>query len=141
MNDDYHMVISVPNGETGWGGVADDAPFHGFDIFPVGSHSSCIVILVGWRVEEDEKPTRPPGSTVVELDGTQAWLEQRRGTVEHQEMVNEIVSFSAPVRTVFADGQAIMVAPADEVPKVRKIYQQLLKSLSFKKEDPAGHSS
>jgi hypothetical protein len=140
VNDDYHMSIVVPKGETGWGGVADYAPFHGFNIFPAGMRSSCIIVMVGWRVDDDEKPVRPPGSTDVKIRGTQAWSEHLEGVVEHQKMVNEIVSFSAPVRTTFADGQVIMVAPADEAPKVRKIYQQILESLSFKKDDPVGRS-
>jgi hypothetical protein len=132
LNDDYHMSVVVPQGETGWSGVADDAPFHGFAVFPVGTRSSCIILVVGWRVDDDEKPSRPPGSTDAKIRGTQAWSEQREGTIEHQNMMNEIVSFSAPVRTTFADGQVIMVASADEAPKVRKIYQRVLESLSFK---------
>lgn len=140
LNDDYHMSIVAPKGETGWSGVADDAPFHGFAIFPAGARSSCIILFVGWRVDDDKKPVRPPGSTDVKIRGTQAWSEHLEGVVEHQKMVNEIVSFSAPVRTTFADGQVIMVAPADEAPKVRKIYQQVLESLSFKKDDPVDRS-
>jgi hypothetical protein len=141
VNDDYNMSVVIPTGESGWGGVADNAPFHGFDVFPVGSRASCIIIEVGWRVDEDEKPVRPPGSTMVNVVGTQAWSEHHEGTVRRRRMVNETVSFSAPVRTTFADGQVIMVAPVDEAPKVRKIYQQILKSLSFMEEDPADRSS
>src|SRR4051794_34683091 len=49
-NEDYDFSATVPAGLTGWSGVAESSPFHGFTIYLDATRQSCIVFEIHVRI-------------------------------------------------------------------------------------------
>jgi hypothetical protein len=83
-NDDYKLVLSIPDGLTGWG--ADPiAPFHGFTIFlSAEDRSTCIVFEIHLRVELSPPKNNRRGTPVV-IGGVPALKQIVAGTVNRVE--------------------------------------------------------
>ena len=58
-NDDYKLSLRVPDGLKGWGGVAPNAPFHGFTIFLDSEPDACVLFEVHLRVDPTDAPEHP----------------------------------------------------------------------------------
>ena len=81
-NDDYHFSARIPSDLTGWGGIADNAPFHGFTMFLDAKGDSCIVFEIHLRVDRIDTPKRLSGGTAVQLGKAVGWQELKDGTAK-----------------------------------------------------------
>jgi len=135
VNDDYHMGVRIPDGMTAWGAAVfpdgTGAPFHGFALFPAEGNGACTVVNIGWRVQEDEAPQRPPQARTVIMRGATAWTEDANGLVGGQSMFNRTVTFSAPVGRSVADGSVQIVGPASDRDRLITLGDQIVRSMVF----------
>ena len=136
VNDDYHLRVRIPDGLTGWGAAVfpdgTGAPFHGFALFPAAGNSACIVVNIGWRVDEDEAPQRSQQSRAVVMRGATAWSEDASGLAGDQAMFNRTVTFSAPVGRSIADGSIQIVGPASDRDRLITLGDQIVRSMVFR---------
>lgn len=130
-NEDFGLSLRVPSGLTAWGGVAPDAPFHGFTFFLDSATNSCIVVEVHLRVDEEDTPSRPPGSPRLQFGGAEGWQITERGTVHGVSITNVRTefTFTRPSRT--DDGEILLVSPTLKLSGAKRIYDDFLRSLSF----------
>jgi hypothetical protein len=66
-NSDYRFTAIIPSHLTAWRGVADEAPFHGFTIFPDGTQQTCIDFKVHIRVDEGTAVQQPAAAKRIAL--------------------------------------------------------------------------
>jgi hypothetical protein len=130
-NDDYKFAADIPEGMVGWGGVASDAPFHGFTIFLGPAMQSCILFEVHVRVNEDEAPLRVDSAKTFSLGEAKAWQLSRSATVGATRFTNVRTSFSFNRGDLIADGEVLLVSPSAELGKTRLVYDAFLRSIKF----------
>ncbi len=135
VNDDYHLRVRVPKGLTGWGAAVfpdgTGAPFHGFAVYPADDRRGCIVVTIGWRVDEDDAPKRPQGAPSVMIPGATAWMEEASGVAEGQSLFNRTVTFSAAVGHSFADGSIQIIGPSAERRRLTAIGDAIVRSMAI----------
>ncbi len=127
--DDYKLHARVPEGFTGWGGVANDAPFHGFTIFLDRSLGSCIVFEVHLRIDEDEARVRPRGAGRFLLGNATAW--QTSNGNHGQGPINITTYFSSQQKSRVVDGKVLLISPPGELQKMKSVYDTFLNSLAL----------
>ncbi len=129
--DDYRFAAHIPEGMIGWGGVASDAPFHGFTIFLGPAMQSCILFEVHVRVNEDEAPLRLDSAKTLSLGEAKAWQTSTSATVGTARLTNVKTSFSFKQGDQIDDGEILLVSPSAELGKTRPIYEAFLRSIKF----------
>jgi hypothetical protein len=131
-NDDYAFSARVPSGFTGWSGVAEGAPFHGFTIFLDSKSMSCIVVEMHIRIDDDEAPNHP-SSAVVQLGSSHGMQLTSRGEVAGAPFTNITTSFSATRGGEVDDGEVLLIAPTPEIAHMKRVYDAFLRSIKFGK--------
>ena len=126
-NSDYRFVASIPKGLTGWGGVAEGSPFHGFTIFLDSKLESCLVFDIHLRVDEADAPERAADAALLSMGAAQAWTT----TNAQMGMTNIRTSFSSQQTKHFNDGQILLIAPTAALKKAKKTYESFLNSVKF----------
>ena len=129
--DDYKLRARIPQGLTGWGGVAPDAPFHGFAIFLDSSMRDCIVFEIHLRIDDDEVPVRPHTAKMLPLGNAKAWQIVRSGSNRATDPVNLTTYFSFGQNGQINDGRILLVSRPEELPKTRLLYETFLKSMTL----------
>jgi len=129
--DDYKFAARIPSGLIGWGGVASDAPFHGFTIFLGPGVQSCILFEVHVRVNEDEAPLRLDSAKTFSLGEAKAWQTSTSSTVGTARLTNVKTSFSFKHGNQITDGEVLLISPSAELGKTRPIYEAFLRSIKF----------
>ena len=127
--DDYKLYARVPQGFTGWGGVAIDAPFHGFTIFLDPSMRSCIVFEIHLRIDDDEAPVRPHTAKRLSLGNATAW--QVSNSNHAQGLINITTYFSSQQKSRVDDGKILLISPPEDFQKMRSTYNTFLHSIVF----------
>lgn len=129
--DDYKFRARIPDGLTGWSGVASDAPFHGFTISLDSSMRSCIVFEVHLRIDEDEVPLRPPTAKVLSLGNARAWQRSIVNRNHAKGIINITTYFSSKQEGQTNDGKILLVSRPEELQKTKSIYDAFVKSVAF----------
>ena len=132
-NEDYDLTVRVPAGLSGWSGVGQSAPFHGFTVFLDSSQSSCIVFEVHLRVDENEAPPRPADAKPVSLGRARGWQTSRTGVVGKASILNVITTFSFDRPDQTDDGMVLLIAPSMEPKRALTVYGEFLRDLRFGK--------
>ncbi len=127
--DDYKLHARVPEGLTGWGGVANNAPFHGFTIFLDSLGRSCIVFEVHLRIDDDEVPVRPHTAKRLSLGNATAWQVSNRNHA--QGPINITTYFSFEQKSRVDDGRILLISPPEDFQKTRSTYTIFLNSIVF----------
>ena len=130
-NEDYKLSATVPEGDTGWGGVAADAPFQGFTIFLDPFLQSCILFEVHIRIDDADRPTHPRAARALSLGKAKAWQTSARVTANGREIMNLRTIFTFDHDGETDDGQITLVAPASEQRSKAVVYNAFLKSVRF----------
>ena len=130
-NSDYDFSAQVPLGLTGWGGVAESAPFHGFTIFLDPKAKSCIMFEVRIRVNESDALAQPPKSKPISLGKATGWQTSYTGIVNGIRLTNVATTFSFKQPDQIDDGVVLLVAPAPNAQDALGIYDSFLRSLVF----------
>ena len=130
-NQDYDFSVRIPPGLTAWGGVARDAPFHGFTVFLGPTTRSCIVFEIHIRVDEEDAVLPASGAARLQLGKAQGWQTTEQAMVHGVSMtsVKTTLAFSRPGGTV--DGEILLISPTSMLHETKGTYDGLLHSLSF----------
>jgi len=134
-NEDYGFSVYVPQGLTGWGGVAESAPFHGFTIFLDKQERSCIVFEIHIRVNEEDFSQVPTGATSVSLGMAQGWRIAKSGQLHNLQLINIETKFTFRQHDQIDDGEIVLVAPEGSANSAKASYEIFLQSLKFGKRD------
>ena len=129
--DDYKFFATVPKGLTGWGGVAANAPFHGFTIFLDRSPRSCILFEVHLRVDDASGSLQPSSAKSLSLGQAKAWQSSNSGTTRDGELMNVRTRFSFEHDSQIDDGEVILISPSAEQRNTMRVYEQFLRSIHF----------
>jgi hypothetical protein len=130
-NEDYEFSVYVPKGLTGWGGVAESAPFHGFTIFLDKQERSCIIFEIHIRVSEDDTSEASTGAAPVSLGMAQGWQISKSGLVQNLRLINLVTKFTFRQRGQIDDGEVMLIAPEDNAEIAKARYKSFLSSLRF----------
>jgi hypothetical protein len=131
QNDDYRFSVKIPNGLTGWGGIAPDAPFHGF-LIPLDSVTDgCIVFEIHLRVDEVAATKNMAGGKTLTLGTARAWQTQEEGVVRGVAITNIRTVFSSVNPNRVDDGEILLITPASQIERAAKLYKAFLRSLRF----------
>lgn len=130
-NEDYHFSARVPRGMTGWDGVAGSAPFHGFTVYLDAKGQSCISFEIHLRVDEGDVMENPPGATARQLGSAAGWQTVASGLVNGVRVNNIRTSFSLVRLDQVDDGVILLVAPASQMRRAERIYNEFLRSVVF----------
>jgi len=131
INDDYAFSAKIPDDLTGWSGVAQGAPFHGFTIFLDSQGSACIYFEVHIRVEEKEAPGFPIGGREIHLGMAQGWQSIHEGSIGDLSFTNISTTFSFQRTNRKDDGVALLITPTVNLKKARAVYDNFINSLKF----------
>lgn len=127
--DDFALHAQIPEELTGWGGVASNAPFHGFTIFLDPTMHSCILFEIHLRIDEDEAPKRPKASKTLLLGDATAW--QVSSSNREKSLINIQTRFSFSHDGHTDDGMILLITPAADLQKARTVYDTFLKSVAL----------
>ena len=130
-NDDYKLSAAIPKGYTGWGGVAANAPFHGFTIFLDQSLRSCILFEVHIRVDDADVPPHLHSAEALSLGQARAWQISSRVATKSGEIINLRTSFTFEHDGETDAGQVTLISPVSEQRKSKPPYDHFLKSIHF----------
>ena len=130
-NEDYGLSARIPSGLTGWGGVAKDAPFHGFTIFLDSQKKACIDFQIHIRVDDDDAPKRSLHATSMRLGKARAWQSIREGRVADESVTNIRTSFSFKQPNQVDDGEVLLIVPTSRLPEAKRTYDAFIRSLKF----------
>jgi len=138
-NDDYGVKIDIPGGLTGWGGVAPEAPFHGFVIFLPDSPRSCIGFRIQLRVDlgDGALPERHHAGKAAAVGNRRGWEDDRSGVVNGTALTNVTITFSVPHRREIYDGSVWLVTPTEELEKEMPTFRKFVSGIRFDAEE--GH--
>jgi len=130
-NGDYNFSVRIPHGITAWSGVADGAPFHGFEIFLDPKLQACIVLEIHIRIPENSPDTRDAGGETVQLGKANGRIMMSTGLVNgiKMERITTAFSFKQPDQT--DDGEILLITPSARSIETKRIYDALVRSLSF----------
>lgn len=130
-NEDYGFSAKIPEGLTAWGGVALEAPFHGFTIFLNSQGSACILFEVHIRVDQEDILHRPASATPIRLGKATAWQSVLSGHVATGGLTNVRTSFSFKQLDQVDDGEVLLIAPTSELTGAKRVYDAFIQSLRF----------
>jgi hypothetical protein len=139
-NDDYQFWTTIPAGLVAWGGVASNAPFHGFAVFLGSKGASCIVFYIHIRVElpDDDEAFDEPRKGTVRLKGERVKVGNRTGlqtivsgSSGGTEFENVTVFLELPRDGYKNDAEFRLVMPKEEAAKSRKVFGRFLGSFHF----------
>ncbi len=132
-NEDYGFSAEVPAGLTGWSGVDQNAPFHGFTIFLNSQANACINFELHMRLDENDalKPLRSAKS--LHLGDAQAWQSARSEKIKKVGMTNISTLFSFKRGKQIFDGNVILISPVSQLEGARRIYDKFIAKLVFSK--------
>ncbi len=130
-NEDYDFTAHLPSGLTGWGGVAETAPFHGFTIFLDSKKQSCILFEVHIRVDESGSEIHSSKTRNLHLGKADAWQTVHVGMKKNEQMNNIKTSFTFKQANQIDDGVILLVTPTSKMPESKQIYEEFLKSVVF----------
>ncbi|HTW46595.1 MAG TPA: hypothetical protein VMD92_01530 [Acidobacteriaceae bacterium] len=130
-NEDYDFSVNVPTGFTGWGGVAQSAPFHGFTIFLDSQGQSCIDFEIHIRVNEDDTAESSDGAMPVLLGKARGWQVTNSGRVHNLQLVNVVTKFTFRQRSQIDDGEVVLVTPERSAQRAKVLYESFLQSLKL----------
>jgi len=130
-NEDYDFTAHLEAGLTGWSGVAETAPFHGFVIFLDSTEQSCILFEVHLRVDESDGQIHSPRAKDLRLGKAEAWQTTNIGVIEGIQVSNIRTAFSFKQATQIDDGVVLLITPNSKVRELRRIYDGFLKSIVF----------
>jgi hypothetical protein len=132
-NDDYGFSVDVPSGMTGWSGVADSAPFHGFAIFLDAKHENCILFEIHIRVEGVgmDAVRKPSKSKLIALGKVNGWQTIASGYVHGRRLLNIGTNFTCKRTDQMDDGSILLVTTPAKEGEAIPIYNALLGSLTF----------
>ena len=132
VNEDYAFTAKVPNGYTGWDGVDQNAPFHGFTIFLDQKMDACIHFEIHLRVDEADAPVQPRSAKLLTLGGGRAWQSVGKSPVGKITRVNIKTSFSFKQANQVSDGEVLLVTPLSKLSEVQPVYDAFVRSLMFR---------
>jgi hypothetical protein len=127
--DDFALHAHIPDELTGWGGVASNAPFHGFTIFLDPAMHSCIIFEMQLRIDEDEAPKRPKTSKTLLLGDATAWQVSSSNRAKGLTNIQTYFSFSHDGHT--DDGKVLLITRPGDLQKAKPIYDTFLKSVAL----------
>jgi len=130
-NDDYQFVATIPEGYTGWGGVASNAPFHGFTIFLDHFQRSCILFEVHLRVDDANGPIHLNSAKPLSLGQARAWQTSSSVNAKGGEIRNLKTVFTYEHDDQIYDGQITLVSQAPERQSAKHVYDDFLRSVHF----------
>jgi len=132
-NDDYGVQIAIPDGLTGWGGVAPEAPFHGFVIFLSDPVQSCAGFEIQLRVNlgDGARAHRHNAGKRVMVGNIAGSQENRSGFVNGTAFTNVAISFSVPQRGEVFDGSVWLVTPTEDLAKNMPIFRSFVSHFRF----------
>jgi hypothetical protein len=116
---------------TGWGGVAEAVPFHGFTIFLDSTEQSCIWFEIHLRVDESDAAPRPSEAKSLHLGRAEGWQTTSDGLVNGVRLSNVRTSFSFKRPSEIDDGEVLLVAPTSQMREALRTYDEFLKSVAF----------
>ena len=130
-NDDYRLKIVVPRGLTGWGGVAPEAPFHGFVIF-FHTPQSCMGLEVHWRVDlGDGVPGRHGAGRAAAVGNRRGGEKTTRGVANGTALTNVTITFSVPEGGAVYDGSVWLVTPTEDLEKNLPTFRNFVSHIRF----------
>ncbi|WP_347989253.1 hypothetical protein [Methylomonas sp. AM2-LC] len=132
INEDYAFTVKIPGGYTGWDGVDQNAPFHGFTIFLDQKMDACINFEIHIQVDEAEAPKPPRSAKLLRLGESQAWQSISKDQVGKITMVNIRTSFSFKQAKQIDNGEVILVTPISHLSETKHIYDDFVRSLIFR---------
>lgn len=131
VSEDYRFSVHIPAGSTGWTGVAEDAPFHGFTMFLDEKQQTCIVFDIHVRVDEDEQPHHPSYAKKMHFGTARGWQWSTQGNAAGVPYSNVITTFSYGGSAGAADGEIRLIAPAADLAGTKQKYDEFVRTLSF----------
>ncbi|GEM_PF-2689774 len=132
-NDDYSMSLVIPKGLIGWGGVAEDAPFHGFTIFleKADSSSACIVFDIHVRVNAEDKPVRLHSSHRIKIKNISGWQSINRIITKGEDIVVITTALSYTKAGDMIDSEITMIVPKLKYTEKKVIYDAFISSFKI----------
>jgi hypothetical protein len=136
-NDDYQFFAHIPEGLTGWSGVAPGAPYHGFTIFLQERPQACLDVEMHIRVEDDEAPVRPPSAKDVQLGSARGFQYVTHGEDEGVPFTNihTVFTYKRGNGDEIDDGGITLIVPTSQLPKWKPLYEAFLRSVKYGKND------
>jgi len=131
-NSDYRFSALIPRGLTGWTGVAERAPFHGFSIFLDDRMNACIVFEIHVRVNEEDSPKKPASAVPVTLGSARGWQSVTQGTIGDANILNIRTDFSHRQGDQIDDGEIVLITPLAEAGEAKAVYKEFIQSLEFR---------
>jgi hypothetical protein len=135
-NDDYGLVMVIPENLTGWG-AANVAPFHGFTIYLPGSTgtAACIVFEIHLRVNLGESSGSATSSGdhgyAVAVGNVQGQRKEKAGLIGGIRCKNVLVEFSVRHGTEIFDGSVWLTTPWNTAAKNTAILDEFLSKMRF----------
>ena len=129
--DDYKFAANVPKGLTGWGGVAPNAPFHGFTMLLDQSLRSCILFEVHLRVDDVGGPIHSDLAKPLLLGQAKAWQVSRSASTAAGDLTNIKTSFTFEHDGQIDDGEVVLITPSAGQRDAVYLYEEFLKSVHF----------
>ncbi len=130
-NSDYNLTAILPPRLTAWGGVADEAPFHGFTLFLDAAGESCIEFYVHIRVDEDAAVKPPTGAKRLALGRAIGWQTRVSGVINGSRFLNTTTTFSFVQSDQIDDGDIILAAPQSHSETAMNTYDEFIRNLHF----------
>ena len=132
-NDDYGVQIVIPDGLTGWGGVAPEAPFHGFVIFLPDRIQSCAGFEIRLRVDPGDgaRAHRDNAGKAAMVGNVAGPQDIRSGFVDGIAFTNVAISFSVPQRGEVFDGSVWLVTPTKDLARNMPIFRSFVSHIRF----------
>jgi hypothetical protein len=132
-NSDYGVKIAIPDGMVGWGGVAPEAPFHGFVVFLPGHPESCMGFTIQLRVEPwDGAPAeRSHAGKAASVGNRSGWEQSGMGEVNGIEWSNVKINFSVSRHGNVYDGSVWLVSRTEDLRKNMPIFRNFVSQIRF----------
>lgn len=133
-NSDYHLRTTIPEGLTGWGGVASEAPFHGFVVFLPGKPQGCINFEIQIRIEDAEEAQsreKMEAGKKVRVGNIDGWETRKQGLVEGTEWTNVRIRFSVFHGKEIDDGSVTLATPTRDLNRNLPIFRKFVSEIIF----------
>jgi hypothetical protein len=130
------VKIAIPSGLTGWGGVAPEAPFHGFVIFPPDSPRSCTGFDIQLRIDlgNGAGPESHLVGKAATVGNRRGWEVGRSGVVSGTAFTNVTITFSVQYGRDIYDGSVWLVTPNQDLEREMPVFRKLVSGIRFDPE-------